>query len=234
MVFGTKKYYNFQFPFLALTVLSLICSSYLVLDPNLISKACFLVIIVVTGSTFYLFRKDRQQVNTLVLFCFGYLLYSGFVLFLTSNFSDAIIEVAKDGLFLWVIYLLSNLYRNKLNLFLLHLRITFLTVSSGIIAYGLYQYFNLASQDEVTHLRTYAVASLLGHRNIFSQFLLLSAFINAGYFFYHRHNKSVLKALSAVIVIISIILMIMLQTRTVWVASAISLMLMITWAYRFC
>lgn len=191
------------------------------LDPVLLPKYLLLSVLCLVFSMVALFPPYRQNVATVfrhsrwLWFGLAYLLISGISLMYTPSLADGFFEwsVAVTGFIFLFLSVILNL-RYERNLDLLVSGITVLTLV--VLMLGGRQYLTMIRNFGISHHHTYLVTSVFGHKNIFSEILLLSLPFNI-YAATHIKRKPV-NMLAVAAILGSLVFMVILLSRGVWVA----------------
>lgn len=193
------------------------------LPPRLLALQGFLLFFVI-----YLFfdKKKRSSIDWNQVFRHPVIIVYGLYLFITAiscffalNYSEAVFDWFKQfGFFVFLLLFVIYIPPNKDAIQLLVKIIGIYTFL--IVARGVYELFTLSTLSEFNHQTSYFIRALSANRNLYAQTLFLVLPFNVFGLF---HLKRFWKILAAINSVAGLILIIILLTRSVWMATALSI-----------
>ena len=199
--------------------------SQLVIDPALLPKQFLFSLFTLILSFLVVF--DRSKNKELVLGSSGYFIFSLIGIFiLLSSFS--IFNAINRGEAIWEWLKMSNhlifiplgyfaLKKTNQNDLIKFLSIAVSVVVLIVVVSGLFRLAGLLIAEEYGHQLTYKINVSFGHRNLYSQFLLLCMpFIMMGITMF----KNRLRLFFIILLFLVVLLIIVLLTKSVWISFA--------------
>ena len=189
-------------------------------DPVLIPKYVFITGLCLIFIILSLFLPHHKNVAIVfhnsrwLWFGAAYLVISGISLFYTSSLQDGFFEwsVAVSGFGFLLLCGALNL-KQRIHLQLLASAMTVFTLV--ILLLGGRQYLTMIQDFGISHHHTYLVSSIFGHKNIFSEVLLLSLPFNI--YSAVKVKQKPMNVLAVAAILGSLVFIVVLLSRGVWV-----------------
>ncbi|MCB9361144.1 MAG: O-antigen ligase family protein [Flavobacteriales bacterium] len=199
--------------------------SKLTVDPVLLPKYLFFSIYLLFFLFVVFFIKPKDKKIDLSIFksnifkiYLSYIILTAVSLFYTINLTDGIFEWLKLFLFFSFFSVLVY-YFQKDEHFIRNLCVVVSILSLIINLIGLYQFYQLISHHNVTHLSTYFIDATFANRNLFAEILLLTLpFVIYGVLKF----KGAIKISSIFSLLSSLFLITSMLTRAVWLGLVVA------------
>ncbi len=200
------------------------------LDPVLPARTIFIsVFLLAMFSLILINSKDKtfiisNEARVFIAFYLTYLLFSAISIINAINLGEALWDWSRSLLYFGLFLVSMFIFQQNKGVTRILLP-AFLVYSAVIAGSGIFQLFNLTGEILFDHQASYLVRSVLAHRNMFSEMLLLTLplLISGAYL-----HKGWLRFMFYLLFGISVFLITILLVRSVWVALLVQLIVLIS------